>query len=346
MLNFQLPLPAELHPLVLGLTFVVGLCIGSFLNVLVFRFLADEEVTVTPSHCRHCQTRLRPQDNIPVLSFLWLRGQCHACQQPISIQYPLVELATGVLFTWTVWLFGLSLQSLFLLFLVANLIVIFMTDLREKLIFQINSLSLVPAGLLYNALNLSDAPGMTTWQLGSLSLNIPDALLSAVMAVVIAVVFFEGLILLSLIAFGTEGFGHGDTHLMMGVGAFLGWPFLLLALVLGFVVQTIPAIPILIYQWIQNRQWTSLISGAVALFAGLGPLALMNLEALSLNDRTLLSLGCMLVSVIALVVFLRHIRQAQSFTYLPLGPALVIGALVALYWGEPLLAQYSQLLTR
>lgn len=324
--------------MIIPIVFLFGLCIGSFLNVVGLRFLADESVVFPPSACPKCKQKIRPGDNIPVLSYILLGGKCRHCQASISIQYPLIELATGLLFCFTVWTFGLSWQTLFLLFLIANLIVIFITDLKESLIFQVNSLSLIPAGLLYHVFNLGHTSATTELALGSWTWMVPDGLTSALIAIVIAFVFFEGMILLSSIAFGTEGFGHGDTHLMMGAGAFLGWPLTVLALVIGFVAQTIPAIPILVIQWVRNKQWTSLISGSVALGAGLLPLLLIN-TAIPIDMQTVLSLVCMLVSIGALIVFLRQIRHSQSFTYLPLGPALVLGILIALFWGPQILSR-------
>jgi leader peptidase (prepilin peptidase)/N-methyltransferase len=333
-------LDPALLPMVMIITFILGLCIGSFLNVVGLRFLADESITLPPSHCTKCQALIKPIDNIPVISYLLLNGQCRSCKEPISIQYPLVELATGLLFCLVVWFFGISWQSLFLLFLVANLIVIFITDLKESLIFQINSLSLVPAGLIYSAFNLGHVPGSTALDLGMMIVHIPNPLISALIAIAISIAFFEGMILLSLFFFGTEGFGHGDTHLMMGAGAFLGWPLTVLALLLGFIAQTIPAIPMLVIQWIKNKQYVSLISGGVALAGGTAPLIMMNL-GLPLQVRTTASIVSMLLSVVALIVFLKQVKNSQNFTYLPLGPALVLGILVALFWGDQILASYQ-----
>lgn len=334
-------LDTTLQPLVMSLTFIVGLCIGSFLNVMGLRLLAEEDFILPASHCPKCQAPLRPIDNIPVISYILLGGRCHACKEAISVQYPLIELATGLLFCLTVWFFGLSWQTLFLLFFLSQLIVIFITDLLDKSIYEINSLPLIPAGLFYSLLNLGHMSGSFPLDLGVLILHIPNALISAVIAIAIAYIFFEGMILLSNVVFGTEGFGHGDTHLMMGAGAFLGWPLTVLALVLGFFIQTIPAIPMLIIQWIQNKQYVSLISGGVAMMCGTIPLILMN-TGMPVDIRMQISMACMVISVIALFVFLRQVKTAQSFTYLPLGPALIIGIIIALFWGNDLLSAYQR----
>jgi leader peptidase (prepilin peptidase)/N-methyltransferase len=319
------------------LFFIFGLCVGSFLNVVALRFLADIPITHPASHCPNCQTPIRPYDNIPVLGWLFLGGKCRACKQGISIQYPLVELMTGLLFALTYQHFGLQWSLPLLLLLIANLVVIFITDWKEKLIFEINSLSLIPAGLLYNCL----IPSPPAWVIhgAAFSVAIPQSLVSALMAIALVFIFFEGLIVLSKLVFKTEGFGHGDTHLMMGVGAFLGWPLTILALLLGFVIQSIPAIPMLIVGWVKNRQYVPLASGGIALFGSSLPLFLLNIgwaPALRLG----FCLASLLLAVVALIVFMRSIRESESYTYLPLGPALILGSLVTLFVGNQLLQEY------
>lgn len=325
------------------LIFITGLCVGSFLNVMAIRLLADESFVYPPSHCTKCNTPLKVIHNIPVISYILLGGQCAFCKTDISIQYPLTELATGLLFALSLWHFGLGWQLLFVLFLVSNLIVIFLTDLKESLIYQVNSLSLVPAGLLYHLLGLSGSKVVTSINLGTVVFHIPEPIISSLLGIILAIVFFEGLILLSKITFGEEGFGHGDTHLMMGAGAFLGWQGMLMALFLGFIIQAVPAIPMLIGQWIKNRQYATLASGGSAVAFGAFPMALMSTD-IPLDIRTLLSLVSLGLSVIALVAFLRTIKTKATFTYLPLGPALIIGILLVLYCAIPLKSYYLQVI--
>ena len=85
---------------------VTGLVVGSFLNVVVYRVPRGLSVVKPPSFCPHCDTRVRPVDNVPVLSWIFLRGKCHACRGQISIRYPLVELATGIVFAAVGWGLG------------------------------------------------------------------------------------------------------------------------------------------------------------------------------------------------------------------------------------------------
>ncbi len=328
----MLPMPEldpQLQPFILGLAFIVGLCFGSFLNVVAHRFLTDQSVINPPSHCVACKTPIGKADNIPLVSYLLLGGKCRQCKASIGLEYPLAELATGLLFVAVVWYAGLTLQTLFLLFLACNLVVIFLTDLKESLIFQINSLSLIPVGLVYN---FFDIGGRAEHYQDFVVFQLPDVFISAVIAVLAAFLVFEGLILFSEMAFGTEGFGHGDTHLMMGVGAFVGWQLMLIALLLGFIFQSIPAIPVLVYQWIKNKDYISLGSGAAGVFFGLAPVWLVNVP-LEPGLRSILILASFAITIGALVVFLRRMKHNQTFTYLPLGPALILGSLTVLFFG-------------
>ncbi|MEB3286138.1 MAG: prepilin peptidase [Vampirovibrionales bacterium] len=333
-------------------TFMVGCCLGSFANVMGLRLLKEEEFVKTPSHCTACNTPLQWYENIPLASWIIQGGRCRSCRVLISVQYPIIELIGGLLFVAVVSQFGTGLLNggvesvyaagtcLLLFFLVFNLLVILITDWRESVIFIINSLLLVPAGIIYNSLSLGAFQGIGEYSVLGLAFGLPVGLAEALLGILAAIVVFEGLIFVSRIAFGAEGFGHGDTHLMMGVGAFLGWKLCLLAIFMGFIVQMIPAIPLLIYQWVKQKQWTPLISGAIATLFALLPLLFASMPAVTQSYMLYLivTVGSIVLSLVSLFVFLKSVKQAQSFTYLPLGPALVIASLICLYFGNQLLS--------
>jgi leader peptidase (prepilin peptidase) / N-methyltransferase len=111
---------------------VLGLVIGSFLNVVIWRVPRGESVVHPPSHCPRCESEIRPADNIPVVSWLMLRGRCRHCGEPISVRYPLVELATGVLFACVALRFGPHVVQLAYLYLAAVGIALTMIDLDHK----------------------------------------------------------------------------------------------------------------------------------------------------------------------------------------------------------------------
>ncbi len=143
--------------LLIALTFGLGLLVGSFLNVVILRFPARLEwawrqeareilalpevyepkpsgLVLSRSACPHCSHALSAWENVPLLSFVLLRGKCSACKTPISWQYPAVELITGLLFALCVWRFGISLQLLFALPFTAALVVLSGIDLRTTLL--------------------------------------------------------------------------------------------------------------------------------------------------------------------------------------------------------------------
>ncbi|KIL36245.1 hypothetical protein SD71_09315 [Cohnella kolymensis] len=109
----------------------MGLFIGSFLNVVAIRVLKKESIAYPPSHCVHCNHQLKPLDLVPVFSYLFLRGKCRYCKEPISIRYPLGEMATALLFMATYWVIGFKLELIVALFFICILVVITQTDLQE-----------------------------------------------------------------------------------------------------------------------------------------------------------------------------------------------------------------------
>jgi leader peptidase (prepilin peptidase)/N-methyltransferase len=114
--------------------FFCGLLIGSFLNVVAIRVLKKESISFPPSHCVHCNHRLHIKDLIPVFSYMWLRGKCRYCREPISSRYAIGEISTGLLFVLVFLVTGLQLELIAALFFVCILVIITQTDLQEMLI--------------------------------------------------------------------------------------------------------------------------------------------------------------------------------------------------------------------
>ncbi|MFK7894273.1 MAG: A24 family peptidase [Myxococcota bacterium] len=113
---------------------VFGLLVGSFLNVVIYRVPAGLSVVLPPSHCPSCEMLIKPWDNLPVLSYLWLRGKCRGCAEPISLRYPAIELLTGLIFAAVAWRFGDSLWTLLYAFFAAALICAAMIDFDHQII--------------------------------------------------------------------------------------------------------------------------------------------------------------------------------------------------------------------
>jgi len=190
---------------------LLGAMAGSFANVAIHRLPRQESLVAPRSRCPHCGHPIRARDNIPVLSFLWLRGRCRDCGRPISWRYPLVEALTALLFLAAWWWFGLSLGALRAgLFALIMVIVIFV-DLDHRII---------PNAVTY--------PGLIIGLLFALAGG-PRTLLLSVGAAVGA-----GLLFLVIAVASRGGMGGGDIKLAAVMGAFLGWPVVAAALFMSF----------------------------------------------------------------------------------------------------------------
>ncbi len=217
--------------LFLAAAFALGAIIGSFLNVVIHRYPLSESVVFPPSHCPHCNTNIKPYDNVPVLSWLWLRGRCRACREPISGRYPLVELANALLYVALFQRTGLTLGFLPLAAFVSMLIVLIYIDLDIQILPDVIDLPGIAIGL---------AAGAT--HLGALY---PDLVLSRTLLESVAGAAAGAGVLLAIaltykLVRKIEGMGLGDVKLMAMLGAMLGWepllPLLLLASITGAVV--------------------------------------------------------------------------------------------------------------
>ena len=233
-----------------GLVFLFSLLVGSFLNVVIHRLpkmmeaewhaqcaeLRGEAVPDTPrynlwlprSACIKCGHPITALENIPVLSWLWLRGRCSACRTPISARYPLVELLTALLSAAVAWKWGVSMQTLGALFLVWTLVALAFIDLDTTLLPDSLTLPLVWLGLLFN--------------LGGYFASLPDAVIGAIAGYgVLWSVYW-----LFKLATGKEGMGFGDFKLLAAIGAWLGWQMLPVTLLLSSVVGAVIGVAMIV----------------------------------------------------------------------------------------------------
>ena len=191
-----------------------GLCIGSFLNVVIHRLPRGTSVVTPPSRCPGCNYQLQWSDNVPVLSWIFLRGRCRKCRAPISIRYPIVEILTMLMFLLHLWLFGWSALMIVRVAFATALIALFAIDLEHH--------------LLPNAITL---PGIVVGLIVSLVLppGIVDSILGTLLGGGVLWVIGEAYYRYS----GQEGMGGGDVKMLAMIGAFLGWKLVLVTLVLS-----------------------------------------------------------------------------------------------------------------
>jgi leader peptidase (prepilin peptidase)/N-methyltransferase len=208
--------------------FFVGLAAGSFLNVCIHRLPRGKSIVFPPSACPACGAPIRWRDNVPVLSFLLLRGKCRACRKRISPRYPLVELVTGLLFLFVALRLPLGWALLFPLYYGCILTVTFFTDLELQLIPDSLTLPAIPIGLLYHGWIGGEwldsiagviVGGGSLWLIGALYQRVRHR----------------------------EGMGGGDVKLAAAMGAFLGWGGVLFVLFLSSLAGGLFGIGLLLF---------------------------------------------------------------------------------------------------
>jgi leader peptidase (prepilin peptidase) / N-methyltransferase len=208
--------------------FPVGLVVGSFLNVCVFR-LPDGQSVVSPrSQCPSCQQPIAWFDNIPLISYIWLGRRCRHCQASISLRYPVIELMNGLGYMGIVATFGWTWAAGVYAVFFSALLVVAWIDLDHFIIPDVISLPGIVIGLLAAATIL------------------PIGLVNAVIGVVLGGGILWVLAILSPYMFGKEGLGGGDIKLLAMIGAFLGWQSALLTLMLASVTGAVVGIGLLV----------------------------------------------------------------------------------------------------
>lgn len=218
-----------------ALAFLFGLLIGSFLNVCIYRWPLDLSVVSPRSRCPHCEAPIAWYDNVPVLSFLLLRGRCRACSNRISYRYPVVELLTAGFFAWIVAMLGITPGAAKFCILVAMLIALMFTDLEERILPDEFTLGGMLVGLAFSPFIL--VPDITAHAiLGMFGVQWSDRVMSVAESFTGAVLP-AGTLWLGGWLFEKfrhkEGLGLGDVKMMSMVGAFLGVRGALLTLIAG-----------------------------------------------------------------------------------------------------------------
>jgi leader peptidase (prepilin peptidase)/N-methyltransferase len=249
-------------PLPIACTFtgILGALIGSFLNVVIHRVPREQSIVLPNSACPSCRTPLRAYDNIPILSFLILRGKCRTCKNPISIRYPIVEALTAILFVLVTIHDGVSFALPFDLAFVAALVALVFIDAEHMLLpnvitypgmlFAIVMRLAVP--YLAGPAQLDDLPGLIQW--------LPSLPMWSVSLIGAALGALAGGGSLWLMGFlweklrGVEAMGLGDVKMMFMVGGFLGWRLTILTIFVGVFSGSLVGITMMVRRGDRNMQ--------------------------------------------------------------------------------------------
>lgn len=214
------------------ISFLLGLIVGSFLNVCIYRVPRGLSLIIPSSRCPSCNTPIKPWDNIPILSYILLGGKCRSCNSRISFRYPFVEFLNGVFYTAVLWKFGIGWHIVAYFIFLSSLIVITFIDLDFQIIPDMITLPGIPLGFLAGSFLLPDP------FLRSSLLGIKKSLLGASAGFgLFYIVALSGSAL-----FKKEALGGGDIKLMAMVGALTGWAGVLSTTFFGSLTGTIVGI--------------------------------------------------------------------------------------------------------
>ena len=314
--------------LILPIVGVLGALIGSFVNVVGLRLMREESIVSPGSHCYSCNTPIKPYDNIPILSWLMLRGKCRACKAPIHWQYPVVELVTAMLFMAVFWQFGLSWTTLVFWIVVANLMVVMITDFTEQSIYEINSLGMIPLGLAWSWWH--GMLGAWTKLLGIIPM--PQTFYDALIAVVLAWTVFFVLNLISRWLLGQDGFGGGDASLLMGFGSFWGLTGIAVILIGGGILQAVVGAPLMVIQWARAKEYKLIAGTLFACLVAAMPYILMYTKVLPMAIIMGVAAICAIVAILLLLRGFQYMRSKNiPLLSLPFGPALIVVAWICMF---------------
>lgn len=253
------------------ISLIFGISIGSFLNVVIYRLpkmlkrewlreqhnLRGKKLRSAPAYnlispgskCTHCGRAIRSIDNIPLISFLFLRGKCRFCNKNISLRYPLVELLTGLLFLCVSYQFGISLHTLYIWMFIALLIALAFIDIDTHLLPDQLTMPLLWLGLIVNT------------QGGFVDLE--SAVLGAVLGYSILWTIFWVFKLVT----GKEGMGYGDFKLLSALGAWLGWQSLLPIIITSSFIGSVIGVSLILLKI--NKKSSAIPFGPFLSLAGL-----------------------------------------------------------------------------
>lgn len=235
--------------MIFAVIFVFGLIVGSFLNVCIVRLPRGRSIVSPPSHCPRCKKGIKFYDNIPVISFLILRGKCRACGETISWRYPAVELMNGLMYLWIFREFGLGGEMFLVMALCSSLVVITFIDLSHMIIPDVITLPGMLVGLMLAPFFMSALADPLPFHLDRL---LPHAgpYLRGFLNSFIGLLFGAA----PLLTIGwlweklrnIEAMGGGDVKLMGMVGSFLGWKGALLTIMLGALTGSVVGITLIL----------------------------------------------------------------------------------------------------
>ena len=294
------------NPLVLTFIAVIGLCLGSFYNVVIIRSLKDESIVFPASKCPHCEHPLYFWHNIPILSYLILRGKCYFCNEKISFQYPLVEFITMLFFILSYMKFGISLTLAFSLIWLSLLLIMTVTDFKEKLVDCTLAIAMAISGVIYSFLTFG-----------------VNGLINSALAIIAAIILMELIARSGYLITKSRAMGEADTYVAAAIGSVCGIKNLLYVLAYGLIASMIIILPIFLYNRFKQNDKTTCI---------LSILFILGFLVFKTFNNIYIFIIILILAILLIISILKNMKSKSDLTYLPYVPALFAGFLYYLFF--------------
>ena len=339
--------------------FIVGTCIGSFLNVVALRALSKESIVLPSSKCPKCNEPIKWYDNIPIISYLFIfRGNCRSCGCRVSLQYPIVEALTAILFLAVYIGYGASILSLLIIIWLCIAIVITITDIKEQSTFDTHLWCLIilsiVISLYYHGLHEYQIPliGLITGVV--------------VMELIAKLAYYlvrknadkeesqeneqpvglkqeenkeeeqeneEDIDINEYVQKKKRAFGEGDTYIAAASGALLGWLYIFVAIALAIIVQAVCILPQFFKRLYDKGEFRLLFS--LSAFFVIALLYWILTNTTEINIFVIITLAVLLLFfAIDTILRLKKTVNEQGFAAIPFGPALIVATAITFLFGK------------
>ncbi|MCM1265599.1 MAG: prepilin peptidase [Candidatus Gastranaerophilales bacterium] len=288
---------------------ILGLCYGSFINVLIVRSLSNESIILPPSKCPKCQTKLLWWQKIPIFSYFYLKGKCYFCNTPISIQYPIIELAGMGLFIFAFATYPSLFDAISVIGILSMFLTLAMTDIKEQKISTVQMLIIMLLGVIFNRYDIFNA--------------LLGGLVGASLIVLLTTI--------GLKAFNKETFGVGDIYLLGALGTVVGLDKLFLYIIYALFIQVIFVLPDYIMTLWRNEQSETLKYLIIFIITCLFLYVSRNVDCWGAKPLFTIALVGMLFLTYKLTKNLIGIlKNQETQSYCPLAPAIAVSCLLFL----------------
>jgi leader peptidase (prepilin peptidase)/N-methyltransferase len=342
---------------------ITGACIGSFLNVVALRALSKESIILPASKCPKCNEPIKWYDNLPIISYLFIfRGKCRSCGCKVSLQYPIVEALTAILFLLTYIGFGLSVLSLLIALWICTAIVITITDIKEQSTFDTHLWVLIILSIIISLFH----HGLSAYTMPLIGLITGVVVMELIAKLSYYLVRKENkeeeqqeneektetqpeenkeenkeeeieneedIDINEYVKKKKRAFGEGDTYIAAASGALLGWVYIFAAIALAIIVQALCILPQFFKRLYDKGEFRLLFS--LSAFFVIAVLYWILTNTVTVNLFIVIALAVLLLFfAIDTILRLKKTVNEQGFAAIPFGPSLIIATAITFIYGR------------